>query len=86
VTIGVIPGYGESTDGMLLDGVRDGSPAAIAGLKAGDKVVKFAGKEIRNVQDYTFVLGELKADTEYEIEVVRGAQRLVLKVKPAARK
>ncbi|HVE56408.1 MAG TPA: M20/M25/M40 family metallo-hydrolase, partial [Pyrinomonadaceae bacterium] len=56
VTIGVIPGYGESTDGMLLDGVRDGSPAAIAGLKAGDKVVKFAGKEIRNVQDYTFVL------------------------------
>jgi Zn-dependent M28 family amino/carboxypeptidase len=86
VTIGVVPGYGESTDGMLLDGVRDGSPAAIAGLKAGDKVVKFAGKEIRNVQDYTFVLGELKADTEYEIEVMRNAQRLVLKVKPAARK
>jgi aminopeptidase YwaD len=86
VTIGVVPGYGESTDGMLLDNVRDGSPAALAGLKAGDKVVKFAGKEIRNVQDYTFVLGELKADTEYEIEVVRGAQRLILKVKPAARK
>jgi aminopeptidase YwaD len=86
VTIGVMPSYNESTDGMLLDGVRDGSPAANAGLKAGDKVVKFAGKEIRNVQDYTFVLGELKADTEYEIEVVRGTQRLVLKVKPAARK
>jgi aminopeptidase YwaD len=86
VTIGVVPGYGDSTDGMLLDGVRDGSPAAIAGLKAGDRVVKFAGKEIRNVQDYTFVLGELKADVEYEIEVVRGGQRLTLKVKPAARK
>jgi len=86
VTIGVVPGYGESTDGMLLDGVRDGSPAAIAGLKAGDKIVKFAGKEIRNVQDYTFVLGELKADTEYEIEVMRGTERLTLKVKPAARK
>lgn len=86
VTIGVIPGYGESTDGMLLDGVRDGSPAAIAGLKAGDKIVKFAGKEIRNVQDYTFILGELKADTEYEIEITRGTERLTLKVKPAARK
>jgi hypothetical protein len=86
VTIGVIPGYGESTDGMVLDGVRDGSPAAAAGLKAGDKIVKFAGREIRNVQDYTFVLGELKADTEYEIEVVRGTQRLTLKVKPAARR
>jgi aminopeptidase YwaD len=86
VTIGVVPGYGDSTDGMLLDGVRDGSPAAIAGLKAGDKIVKFAGKEIRNVQDYTLILGELKADTEYEIEIVRGTQRLTLKVKPAARK
>jgi Zn-dependent M28 family amino/carboxypeptidase len=86
VTIGVVPGYGDANDGMLLDGVRDGSPAAAAGLKAGDRVVKFAGKEIRNVQDYTFVLGELKADTEYEIEIVRAGQRLTLKVKPAARR
>lgn len=86
VTIGVVPGYAESTDGLLLDGVRDGSPAAQAGIKAGDKIVKFAGKEIRNISDYTFVLGELKADTEYEIEVVRAAERLTLKVKPAARK
>jgi aminopeptidase YwaD len=86
VTIGVVPSYAESTDGLRLDGVRDGSPAALAGIKAGDKIVKFAGKEIRNISDYTFVLGELKADTEYEIEVVRGAERLTLKVKPAARK
>ena len=85
VTIGVIPGYGDGNDGMLLDGVRDGSPAARAGLKANDKVISFAGKEVRNAQDYTFVLGELKANTEYEIVVMRGAERLVLKVTPAAR-
>ena len=86
VTIGVVPSYAESSGGLLLDGVRDGSPAAAAGIKAGDKIVKFAGKEIRNISDYTSVLGELKADTEYEIEVVRGSERLTLKVKPAARK
>lgn len=86
VTIGVVPSYSESTDGLLLDGVRDGSPAAIAGIKAGDKIVKLAGKEIRNISDYMLVLGELKADTEYEIEIIRGNERLVLKVKPAARK
>jgi aminopeptidase YwaD len=85
VTIGVIPGYGDGNDGMLLDGVRDGSPAAKAGLKANDKVVSFAGREVRNAQDYTFVLGELKANTEYEIVVMRGSERLVLKVVPAAR-
>jgi hypothetical protein len=87
VTIGVIPSYAETDGGgLLLDGVRDDSPAAKAGIKAGDKIVKFAGKEIRNIQDYTALLGELKADTEYEIEIVRGAERLTLKVKPAARK
>jgi aminopeptidase YwaD len=86
VTIGVVPSYAESDGGLLLDGVRDNSPAALAGIKAGDKIVKFAGKEIRNISDYTAILGELKADTEYEIEVVRGAEKLTLKVKPAARK
>ncbi len=86
VTIGVVPGYGEANDGMMLDGVRDGGPAALAGIKGGDKIVKFAGKEIRNVQDYTFVLGELKADVEYEIVIKRGAETLTLKVKPTARK
>jgi hypothetical protein len=86
VTIGVVPGYGEANDGMLLDGVRDGGPAALAGIKGGDKIIRFAGKEIRNVQDYTFVLGELKADTEYEIVVRRGNETLTLKVKPTARR
>lgn len=86
VTIGVVPGYGDGNDGMLLDGVRDGGPAALAGLKAGDKVVKFAGKEIRSVQDYVYVLGELKADVEYEIVVKRGDETITYKVKPQARK
>ncbi len=85
VTIGVVPGYGESNDGMLLDGVRDGGPAALAGIKAGDKIIKFAGKEIRSVQDYVYVLGDLKADTEYEIVVKRGDETLTYKVKPQAR-
>jgi len=86
VSLGTVPGYGDSTDGMLIDAVRDDSPAAKTGLKAGDKIVKLAGREVRNVQDYTFVLGEMKAGEEYEIVVVRGAERLMLKIVPAARK
>jgi S1-C subfamily serine protease len=38
--LGTIPNYSDSNDGLLLDGVRDDSPAARAGLKAGDKIVK----------------------------------------------
>src|ERR1700754_748582 len=40
VYLGTIPNYADSNDGLLIDGVRDDSPAAKAGLKAGDKIVK----------------------------------------------
>jgi aminopeptidase YwaD len=86
VSLGVVPSYGETNDGLLLDGVRDNSPAAKAGLKAGDKVIKLAGKEVRNVSDYTIILGDLKADVEYEVVVLRGTEKLTLKIIPAARK
>jgi hypothetical protein len=86
VTLGTIPGYSEGTDGMLIEGVREGTPAAKTGLKAGDKIIKLAGKDIRNVQDYTVVLGELKADVEYEIIIKRGTEVLTLKITPVARR
>lgn len=87
VSLGTVPSYAEGTnDGLLLDGVRDDSPAAKAGIKAGDKIVKMAAREIRNISDYVFVLGEMKAGEEYEIIVVRDGQQLTLKIIPAARK
>ncbi len=85
VYLGTVPSYGESTDGMNLDAVREGSPAEKAGLKAGDRIVKMAGRDVRNVYDYTQALSEMKAGEEYEVEVVRAGQRLMLKVTPAAR-
>ncbi|MBV8856161.1 MAG: M20/M25/M40 family metallo-hydrolase [Acidobacteria bacterium] len=86
VSLGTVPSYGESTDGLKLDAVREGSPAAAAGMKAGDKVVKLAGRDIRNVYDYTQALSEMKAGQEYEVELLRDGQRLTLKVTPAERK
>jgi S1-C subfamily serine protease len=59
----------------LIDGVRDDSPAAKAGLKAGDKIVKIANRDVKNVYDYTFALGEMKAGQEYVVEVMRGGER-----------
>jgi hypothetical protein len=85
VYLGTIPNYADASDGLLLDGVREGSPAEKAGLKAGDKVVKIAGREVRNVYDYTYALGEMKGGQEYELEVVRGTERLKLKITPEAR-
>ena len=86
VYLGTIPNYAETNDGLLLDGVRDDSPASKAGLKAGDKIVKLAGRDVHNVYDYTYALGEMKAGQEYEVELLRGGERLKLKLIPAARK
>jgi aminopeptidase YwaD len=86
VYLGTIPNYADSSDGLLLDGVREDSPAARAGIKAGDRIVKLAGRDVHNVYDYTYALGEMKAGQEYEVELLRGGERLKLKLTPAARK
>jgi len=72
--------------GVLVNAVTSDSPAAQAGLKAGDRIVKLAGKDVRNVYDYTYALGEMKAGQEYDVEVMRGNERLKLKLTPAARR
>jgi aminopeptidase YwaD len=85
VYLGTIPNYADTSDGLLLDGVRDDSPAAKAGLKAGDRVVKIGNREVKNVYDYTAALGDMKAGQEYVIEVVRGSEKLTLKIVPQSR-
>ena len=86
VSLGTIPNYADSGEGLLLDGVREDSPAAKAGIKAGDRIVKLAGRDVRNVYDYRAALGEMKAGQEYEVELMRGGARLKLKIIPAARR
>ena len=86
VSLGTIPSYADgNNDGLVLDGVRDNSPASKAGIKTGDKIIKLAGKEIRNISDYVFILGEMKADEEYDVLVVRGKDTLNLKITPKKR-
>src|ERR1041385_626074 len=86
VYLGTIPNYADSNDGLTLDGVREESPAAKAGLKAGDKIVKMAGRDVKNVYDYTQALSEMKAGEQYEVELIRGGQRITLKITPEAMK
>ena len=86
VYLGTIPNYADSNDGLLIDGVREASPAEKAGLKAGDKIVKIGTRDVKNVYDYTYALGEMKAGQEYVIEVTRAGEKLTLKIVPEARK
>ena len=85
ITLGTIPGDGDSDDGMVVDGIRDNSPASAAGIKTGDKIVKLNGRDVRNTQDYMFVMGTMKAGEVYDVVVKRGDETVPLKITPVKR-
>ena len=85
VYLGTVPNYSDQSDGMKLDGVRPGSPAERAGLKAGDFIVKLGSVPIKNVYDYTYALGELKAGEEIDVHIRRDGREMTLKLTPDKR-
>ncbi len=87
VYLGTIPNYAsEDVKGVLLSGVRGGAPADKAGLKAGDIIVRFAGKDIENIYDYTYALNAVKVGKPVEIEVIRKGKRIKLTVTPVSQR
>lgn len=87
VSLGTIPSYADSDNtGLVLDGVRDDSAAAKAGIKGGDKIIKIGDKEVLNISDYMFMLGEMKAGETYDVVVMRDGKKVMLKIIPDARK
>ena len=85
VSLGIIPDFAGDTPGMKISGTRPGSPAEKAGLKADDIITKFGSKEIKNIYDFTYMLGQFKPGDEVEIVVKRANQEVVLKAKLEAK-
>jgi hypothetical protein len=73
VYLGTIPDMAASgVTGLRLTGVRAGSPADKGGLKAGDVIVLFAGREVRDLYTYSDALYAHHAGDEVEVVYVRG--------------
>ncbi|HYV63850.1 MAG TPA: M28 family peptidase [Bryobacteraceae bacterium] len=77
---GSIPDFDEPPKGVRFADVRDGTPAAKAGLKAGDILIEFGGKEIGNLYDFTYALQSHKPGDEVLVKVLRGSQTIEAKV------
>ena len=80
VYVGTVPDFGYSGDGYKCSGVSSGSPAEKAGVLAGDIMIKFGGKEIHNLYDYTAALGEYKPGQEVEVVFKRGEETVTVKI------
>jgi S1-C subfamily serine protease len=84
--LGTIPDYAQGDIvGVKLSGVSPVGPAAKAGVKGGDIILKLAGKEVKNIYDYTYLMGDLKIGEETEIVVKRDGKEVVMKVTPQSR-
>ena len=83
---GTIPDYTTEVPGLRLSGVIEGGPADKAGLREGDVIVVFAGREITNIYDYTFALDVVKIGQDVEVVVERDGQRLEVTITPASRR
>lgn len=83
---GSIPDFGQIENGVKFSDVTPGSPASKAGLKAGDILVQFGDKPIKNLYDFTDALRRSKVGDVVEVKVLRGGQPLTAQVTLEQRK
>lgn len=67
--------------GALVADVTAGGPADKAGIKRGDVIVSFNGKQIDEMNDLPFIVGSTPVGTSVDVGVIRDGQKKTLKVK-----
>lgn len=80
VSLSIVPNYAYDGEGMKVDDVNPGGPGEKAGMQKGDVIVRFGGKPVRNIYDYTYALGEFNPGDKVDIVVRRGPEELTLRV------
>jgi hypothetical protein len=83
---GSIPDFGEVATGVRFADVRPNSPAAKAGLQAGDILIQFGEMTVKNLQDFTYALRKSHVGDVVEVKVLRGDKTITAKVTLEQRK
>lgn len=80
VTLGVIPDYSSTKEGLEITGVKAGGIAEKAGLQGGDVITKLGQYEIKNIYDYTDALTKFKPGEETEVTYIRGTEKTTVRI------
>jgi membrane-associated protease RseP (regulator of RpoE activity) len=80
VRLGTIPDYSQTEGGMRITGVRDGSPAAKAGLQGGDVLVRMGDRDIEDVYGYMYALQEHQPGDVVDLVILRDGERITVPV------
>ena len=60
--------------------VSPGSPAEKAGVKRGDVIVSFDGKEINEMKDLPYIVGSTPVDKKVRMVVIRNGKKKHFKI------
>lgn len=74
VSLGVVPDYLYDGEGMRIDGVTEGKPAAAAGMQKGDIVVKLGDSTVVDMMSYMRALSSFKNGQQTVVEFKRGEE------------
>jgi S1-C subfamily serine protease len=87
VVMGLAPGYGDDgKPGMLVEAVNAEGPADLAGMKAGDRILRIGETKVSNIYDYMASTRKNKAGDVVEVVVLRGDNEVTLSVTLAGAK
>ena len=71
VTLGVMPDYSFSGEGMRIDGVTPERPAAAAGLQRDDVVIQMGDFPVKDMMGYMSALGKFNKGDTIPVTVIR---------------
>jgi Zn-dependent M28 family amino/carboxypeptidase len=75
VSMGVMPDYAYDKEGLRVDGVTDGKPAAKAGILAGDIVIQLGDYPVKEIYGYMDALNKYKKGDTVKVIVMRGGEK-----------
>lgn len=80
VSLGIMPSYANSENGLKAEAILDGKPGAKAGMKDGDVIVRIGEHVVKDIQTYMEALGKFEKGQKTSVTVIRDTQTLTLPI------
>jgi len=81
VRLGIMPGsYSNDEPGIPVGGVSDDGPAAKAGMREGDRIVRWDGQKIGSIEDWMTLLAKHEPGDQVKVGVKRDGEEVTLDV------
>ena len=76
VSLGIMPDYTFSGNGVMVDGVSENKPAIKAGIKTGDVITQLGPHKCSDVQSYMDALNKFNKGESTKVKLVRGKEEM----------